>query len=261
MGALAVYTLDGKLVEKIDGVDRPDNVDIQGDICVVTERLRRQLRVYKVGASKPHLQLLGTLPVFEGEAGERGAPMGVALYERPADKALFTIVSRKEGPTQNYLWQYRLRISGSTVSAEKVREFGAFSGSGEIEAVAVDDRNGLVYYADEDCCLRLYRADPGARNAAVEIKRFGETGFRGDREGIGVAGNYVIATDQLTPVSEYHVFDRRSFNEVAIWRGTADSTDGLEASGQALGPRFPRGILITMNNLNHNFQLYDLPRR
>src|SRR5262245_2844361 len=136
-GALAVYSLDGKLVERVDNIDRPNNVDIQGDICVVTERLKRQLRVYRVFAVKPHLRLVGTAPVFEGEQGERGAPMGIGLYERPKDKALFAIVSRKTGPEAGYLWQYRLRVSGNTLNIANVRKLGAFSGNGEVEAVAV----------------------------------------------------------------------------------------------------------------------------
>jgi 3-phytase len=258
-GGLAVYNLDGKMVEKVEDIDRPDNVDIHGDICVVTERLKKQLRIYRVGSAKPHLKLLGIVSVFNSEQGERAAPMGVGLYQRPADKALFAIVSRKEGPAENYLWEYRLQINGQKATAEKVREFGAFSGVGEIEAVAVDDNAGLVYYADEDCCLRVYRADPNALNANIEVKRFAESGFMGDREGIAVAGNYVIATDQLATGSEYHVFDRKSLSELAVWRGQAESTDGIEASTQPLGPRFPRGILIAMNNARRNFQFYAWP--
>lgn len=132
---------------------------------------------------------------------------------------------------------------------------------GEIEAVAVDDANGLVYYADEDCCLHAYRADPAGANAQVEVKRFAESGFQGDREGIAIAGDFVIATDQLAPVSEYHVFDRKSLEEVAVWRGTSESTDGLEAFAEPLGARFPRGIVIAMNNAGRNFHLYEWPAK
>src|SRR5262245_24358864 len=79
-GAIAVYNLDGKILETINDVDRPDNVDIQDDICIVTERLKKQLRIYRVTAQKPHLHLLATVPVFAGETGERAAPMGIGLY-------------------------------------------------------------------------------------------------------------------------------------------------------------------------------------
>src|SRR5690242_951955 len=69
-GALAVYSLDGKLVELAPGLDRPNNVDIRENICVVTDRLVRQIRVYRVGPVKPHLRTLGSVPVFSGERGE-----------------------------------------------------------------------------------------------------------------------------------------------------------------------------------------------
>src|SRR6476620_8858436 len=51
-GALAVYALDGTVVERVDNIDRPNNVDIQGDICVLTERLKRQIRVYRISPVK-----------------------------------------------------------------------------------------------------------------------------------------------------------------------------------------------------------------
>jgi 3-phytase len=226
---------------------------------VVTERLTRSLRFYRVHDSAPHLRPLGAIPVFEGESGERAAPMGIALYRRRSDDALFAIVSRKTGPADGYLWQYRLWVEGDRVRAEKVRAFGAFSGTAEIEAVAVDARAEKVIYSDEDCCLRVYAADPAARDANRELARFGEQGFRGNREGIAVAGRWVIATDQLPNGSEYHVFDRKSLKEVVVWKGTAQSTDGIDAIARPMGSRFRKGFLVAMNEASRNFQLYPLP--
>lgn len=258
-GALAVYNLDGKLVERVGGLDRPNNVDILGELCVATERLQRRLLVYRVHPEAPHLRLIGAVPVFEGEPGEAGAPMGIALYQRKKDKALFAFVSRKTGPAEGYLWQYRLRVSRDRVSGQRVRAFGAFSGEGEIEAVAVDPDHELVYYSDEDCCVRVYRADPDAPLANTEVACFAETGFRGNREGIAIAGPYVIVTDQLDPRSEYRVYRRSDRVEVAVWRGTAQSTDGIEAVARPMGSRFPKGFLVAMNNAAHNFHLYRFP--
>jgi 3-phytase len=253
-GGLAVYRLDGSIAELVGDIDRPNNVDISGDICVTTERLQRQLRVYRVHGDKPHLRLIGTVPVFAGEPGERGAPMGIGLYRKDAE--LFAILTRKTGPQEGYLWQYKLDITAQGVKGEKVREFGAFSGTGEMEAVAVDQKNGLVYYADEDCCLRAYWADPAKGNQ--EVAKFAETGFRGNREGIAVAGDYIIATDQIPDGSEYHIFRRQDRCEIAVWKGTARSTDGIDAIAQPMGPKFPRGFLVVMNEAARNFQLYDL---
>src|SRR5213593_1553812 len=156
----------------------------------------------------------GGLPVFEGEAGEAGGQMGIALYRRVRDGTVFAIVSRKTGPRVGYLWQYRLEDDGrGRVKATKVREFGVFSGDGEIEAIAVDDALGYVYYADELDGIHKWRADPDLPDAGRELAHFGREGFLGDREGIGIyvrpdGTGYIICTDQLEGKSRYHVFRR-----------------------------------------------------
>ena len=138
-GAIGVFDLDGTLVQLIDGIDRPNNVDLEYgfpldretvDIAVATERYRGRLRVFAVDPQERRLRDVSSadsLQVFAGEPGERAAPMGVSLYRRPSDNAFFAIVSRKEGPSGAYLWQYRLEDDGAgRVRAVKVREFGAF---------------------------------------------------------------------------------------------------------------------------------------
>jgi 3-phytase len=282
-GALVVFGLDGKIVQRLGGLDRPNNVDVDyglllngkpTDFAITTERYKQRLRVYAINPETRQLSDISSpegLRVFEGEAGERAAPMGVSVYQRPADGALFAIVSRKEGPQQGYLWQYRLEDDGSgRVKATKVRELGVFSGAGEIEAVAVDDELGYVYYADEGDGIHKWHADPDHADAAKELAHFGKDGFKADREGIaiyalsGVAG-YIICTDQMDGGSDYHVFRREGSvsnphdhsERVRILRGGADATDGIEATSTALGPLFPRGLLAAMNSSGRNFLLYD----
>ena len=75
--------------------------------------------------------------------------------------------------------------TGSVV-AKKVREFGQFSGTGEIEAVAVDDELGYVYYSDEGAGVHKYHADPDAPKADEELALFATSGFTEDREGISI---------------------------------------------------------------------------
>lgn len=258
-GGLAVYNLQGKLLELVPDIDRPNNVDILDDLCLTTERLAHRLRAFRVSAAKPHLTPIGEVPVFEGQSGPASDPMGIALYKRKRDGALFAIVSRKTGPATGYLWQYRLTLTAGRLTGQKVRELGNYSNTGEIEAVAVDQENGLVYYSDENCCVRVWQADPDSPTANREQARFAETGFRMNREGIAITADRIIVTDQLPGRSEYHMYRRGDRAELAIWRGTADMTDGIEATSQPLGPLFPKGVLITMNNARHNFHLYPLP--
>src|SRR5207247_4028017 len=251
-GALVVLGLDGKVRQTLAGIDRPNNVDVeyglmlQGqatDIAVLTERLRRRLRVFRItsdGSALTDVSSPGGLPVFEGEAGEAGEPMGIALYRRVRDGTVFAIVSRKAGPRVGYLWQYRLEDDGrGRVKATKVREFGVVSGAGEIEAIAVDDALGYVYSADQGDGLHQWHADPQHPDAGRELAHFGRDGFKADREGIAIYARpdgtgYIVCTDQLSGNSEYRLYRREGeagrphdrSGVVAVWRGGSGSTEG-----------------------------------
>ena len=257
-GAIAAYRLDGTRLMRVTGVDRPNNIDVayglqlgkrRIDIAVATERNKSRLRVFEIVPGKG-LADLAALPVFVGESGPQAQPMGVALYRRKSDQALFAIVSRKTGPSGSYLWQYRLSVdTAGKLTAVKVRAFGAYSGTKEIEAVAVDGEREHVYYADEGAGIRKYHADPAHPQAARELALFGQSGWKGDREGIAIHGRYIVATDQQKVNSEYHVFSRDTLKEVGVFRVGADSTDGIEIS--------PAGLFVAMNDRRHNFILAD----
>lgn len=281
-GALAVFGLDGRIRQTIGGIDRPNNVDVEYgfrlgrrrvDLAVLTERLRSRLRLFRVDPAAGRLEEIppnGGLPVFEGQEGQQAAPMGVALYRRPRDGKVFAIVGRKTGPRQGYLWQYLLDGGAAgDVRAVKVREFGHFSGVGEIESIAVDDELGYVYYADEGDGIHKWRADPDHPGAAGELAHFGRDGFKGDREGIAIyagrgGAGYLLCTDQVPGDSFYRVYRREGAagrphdhsEVVAVLRGGADSTDGIEVVSRALGPAFPRGALVVMNSAGRNFLLF-----
>lgn len=263
-GTLHVFGLDGKPRQAITGLDRPNNVDVQGNLAVLTERNRQQLRVFRIDPASGRLSEAGDIPVFAGESGDRALAMGIALYRRSRDGELFAIVSRKAGPSGSYLWQYRLKDDGTRVTGEKVREFGKFSGgaSNEIEAVAVDDADGFVYYSDESCCVRKYHADPDAPGSKNEVAVHATDKFEGQREGIAVTQFWLIVTDQVARKSQYHVYAKRgqAVRPIFILRGTADSTDGIEAIDTPL-PGFPNGMLAAMNSSGRNFLLFALKQR
>lgn len=283
-GGNALYTFDmqGKVVQKIYNIQRPNNVDVEYrfalngtyvDIAVLTERKARRLRVFAI---HPESRLLTDISdpnattVFDAQEGHSGEPMGIALYRRPKDGTVFAIVSRKTGPSEGYLWQYQLvPTSSGKVGLRKVREFGKFSGTGEIEAVAVDDELGYVYYADESFGIRKYHADPEHPQADQELAIFATTGFQGDREGIAVypldsKTGYLLCVDQIANNSAVYVFRREGKGGnphdhtelVAIIHTDSDSTDGIEASATNFGKQFPKGIMVMMNSQGRNFHLY-----
>ena len=277
-GGVAVFGLDGALRQLVTGVDRPNNIDVEYgfafggatiDIAVVTERYQRRLRVFSIAQDGSGIAELGVIPVLARAPGESGAPMGIGLYRRPGDGAVFAIVAPKTGPADGYLWQYRLKdAGGGKLAADFVRRFGRFSGTGEIEAVAVDDEPGHVYYADEGDGLHKWHADPDRPDASTELAYFARDGFSGDREGIAIyaaaaGAGYILATDQLPVNSGYHVYARQvalgsasDHARVRVFTGGADSTDGIEVTSRDLGPEFPGGLFVAMNARGRNFLFY-----
>jgi len=220
-GSLYVFDLEGRIIpEKTFATGgRFNNVDVEYgfelggeaiDIAVATDRPVRLLRVFRLPEMTPIDN--GGIPVFAGETGDAALPMGIALYKRPSDGAVFAIVSRKTGPSGAYLWQYRLENDGSgQVTGTRVREFGTFSDAtildegvpelGEIESVAVDDALGYVYYSDELAGVKKYHADPDVPDAGVELAIFGNDGFAEQREGISIytiddGTGYILVSDQ-----------------------------------------------------------------
>lgn len=282
-GALVVFGLDGRTRQVVAGLDRPNNVDVESgvvidgrtlDLAVTTERLQHRLRIYAV--SPTGLTAMAAIPVLGGQTGERSEPMGVALYKRPSDGALFAIVAPKSGGVTDYLWQYRLTGDGQGgLRATLVRRFGAFSGRGpepgspgEIEAVVVDDALGDVYYADERSGIHKWRANPDHPGASREVALFGQQGYERDREGLAIHATgprtgYLVSTDQIPGRTVFKLYPREGapgapdshplLREVVT---TADDTDGIDVTSAAL-PDFPRGILVAMNSSQKNFAIFD----
>jgi 3-phytase len=280
-GALAVFGLDGTLRHLLTGPDRPNNVDVEygldldatpTDIVVLTERLGRRLRVYAIARDGSGARDLssGDMPILVGAAGDEGAPMGIALYRRAKDGAIFAIVAPKAGPREGYLWQYRLADDGTgRVKASFVRRLGHFSGVGEIEAVAVDDELGYVYYADEGAGIHKWHADPDAPGADHELSLFGTNGFQRDREGIGIyttpgGRGFIVVVDQIPGDSILHFYKREGepghphdhSRDVKTVRTGADGTDGLDVTSSPLGSEFPDGLVVMMNSTARDFLLF-----
>ena len=266
-GGLYAFNLDGKIVASVKNLKRPNNVDIltgfmldgkPTDIAVLTEREMMRLRVFRL----PDLTPLdaGNLTVFEGEAERE--PMGIALYQRPADKAAFAIIGRKTGPKDGYLWQYRLMDGGQgKVGISLVRKFGEFSGEKEIESIAVDAGSGSVYYSDERHGISEYAADPDAANADKRLSLFGADGFTKDREGISVypldgGKGYLLVSDQ--EANAFRIFRRegREHGFLKSVRVAAQESDGSDTTNIPLGPKYPSGMFVAMST-DKTFHFYS----
>ena len=262
-GALYVYDLDGKIVQRVGDLKRPNNVDVayglmlggkSVDIAVCTEREMQRLRVFSLPDMKPIDK--GNLVVFDGD--KERAPMGVALYKRPRDGAIFAIVGGKGGPTEGYLAQYRLSDDGAGgVKMTLARQFGRYVGKKEIESIAVDAELGYVYYSDEGFGVHKYHADPDAPDAGRELATFGTSGYAEDHEGISIykfpdGTGYILVSDQQA--NRFRIYKREGEpgrpHEHALVKTVPVSTlesDGSEVTSRPLGPKFPHGLFVAMS--------------
>lgn len=270
-GGLYVYNLDGKIINSYINMSRPNNVDIayglkigdqKIDIAVTTEREKNRIRVFSLPDLKPIDN--GGIEVFVGEK-ERD-PMGIALYTRPSDGTIFAIVGRKFGPTENYLWQYELSVSDNkNITAKLVRKFGKFSGKKEIEAIAIDNEMGFIYYSDEQSGMRKYYADP-SKNDNTELAFFGQNDFKSDNEGIAIykktdTTGYILVSNQQknTFVVYLREGSKNNVNEhqkIAEFPTSTIECDGADATSINLGEKFPEGMLVAMSN-GMTFHYYD----
>ena len=271
-GAIYVYDLNGEIQtdKVVRGLKRPNNIDIEefefGDgseifIAVTTERLTNKLRIFSVPDMLPIDN--GGIEVFTGEIDR--APMGISLYKRESDDVVFAIVGRKSGPSDGYLWQYRLdgNLDG-TIGATMVRSFGTYSGEKEIEAIAVDDEYGYVYYSDEGVGVRKYHADPDQTNE--ELALFATTGIADDHEGISIyktdmGTGYIILSDQQA--NKFHFFSREGtelnphdHQLIKVINAACNFSDGSEVTNASLGSLFPKGLFVAMSD-DKTFHFYD----
>src|SRR5574344_323658 len=262
-GGLWVFNIEGKIDSSkcVFNMKRPNNVDIEygfnlngtsTDIAVCTERGTDMIRVF----SLPEMKAIdnGGIPVFQTETQRK--PMGIALYKDPKNGEVYAFVSRKSGPDGSYVWQYQLSAQpdGSVIGTQ-VRSFGLFKGMREIEAIAVDDELGYVYYSDEGSGIRQYYAHPDSSN--VELTLFGTTGFVRDHEGSAIyptskGKGYILVSDQ--EVNRFRIFKREgtksNFFEhqlVKIVNVAAMESDGSEVTAIPLNSTFSKGLFVAMS--------------
>lgn len=286
-GALYVFNLEGKIIPEktIRNLKRPNNVDVEYglilngkpiDIAVATERMANKIRVYQL----PEMKAIdnGGIEVFTGE--KIRDPMGISLYKRPNDSAVFAIISRKSGPKDGYLWQYLLKDDGNgNVIGEKVRTFGAFSGKKEIESIVVDDQLGYVYYSDEQFGVRKYYADPSMPDAEKELGIIYTQDYLEDNEGISIyciddKTGYILVSDQSA--NRFRIYPREGtpavidpedpeenvqalphlHKLVKIVNVSTNNSDGSEITNVPVNPKFPAGLFVAMSD-DKTFQYYS----
>lgn len=263
MGGLYVFDLQGRMIEEkcVRNLHRPNNVDVAYgfkflgsniDIAACTERNKNRIRIFRLPEMVPIDG--GGIEVFQGEQDR--SPMGIALYKDSKTSEIFAIVSRKSGPKEGYLAQYLLSEGREGyASGVLVRKFGKFEGNKEIEAIAVDNELGYVYYSDEGLGIRKYYAHPDSGNQELAV--FAKSDVKEDHEGISIyktdqSTGYILLSDQQT--DEFNIYPREgAYNEPHVHKlikkvklETSES-DGNEVVSNSILPHFPNGLFVAMS--------------
>ncbi|WP_106790951.1 phytase [Aquimarina sp. Aq78] len=270
-GAIYAFDLKGKVIagKTIRNIKYPNNIDVEYgfrindsitvDVIVFTERERNRIRLFSVPDMKPLDN--GGFQVFEEETDfELRRPMGISLYKDPVSKNIYAIVSRKSGPAHDYLHQYQFISDSTGIRTKLARKFGKFSEEKEIEAIAVDDELGFVYYSDEGVGIRKYYADPAKGNEELAV--FGGEYFKDDIEGIAIAAKpngegVLIVSDQQK--GQFNLFSRKENSFIrAVNLGTI-ATDGCDVVTIPLNTMFTEGLFVAMNE-QRDFYFYNLEK-
>ena len=268
-GAVYAFDLQGKIIEDkvIRGLKRPNNIDIEYgvdlggetlDLLFIAERLTHKVRIYSI----PDMQARdnGGIEVYTDQNCDAcNELMGMAVYKNAQDGKVYVFPGRKTGPTDGtYLHQYELLADSGYFRLQEVRRIGLFSGEHEIEALAVDDEKGLIYYSEEQVAVRVQHADPS--KSADQLAFLGSGLFKKDNEGIAIynSGNgqgYIIVSDQAA--SKLQFFNRGDFSYQGFIQYAAIETDGIEVFSGAIPGVTEKGLLIAMSD-DKTFQYYKI---
>lgn len=264
---LHVYDLDGKDVAFFpDG--SINNVDLRefrlnGEtvwLAAGTERDRDELVLYVIRAdgsvsrATPHR--------FAGipEAGKKIAKIyGLAMSRDPATGRVWVLANFKTG----HIAQYEvLDAGGGTVTLQQARILKVGS---QPEGMVSDDRTGSLYVGEEDVAIWRFPAFPEGGDVAAQVAGIPSDCFpRDDIEGLavydGAAGRYLLASSQgIHRVGVLSLEDPEKpvcAGLVEIGAGTVDGvseTDGLDVVAAPLGPDYPEGMLVMMDDQNADF--------
>lgn len=268
---LSVFDADtGKHLRTVGGpgkapgqFDRPNGVAVLEDgeraLLFVVERDNHRVQVLGLPDFKP-------LAVFGAE--RLRSPYGIWLHSTaPGAVEAYVTDSFMYGerydvvPPLAELGQrvrrFRLTLGEEGISAADAGDFGDTTEAGAlrmVESLAGDPANDRLLVADE-------ATGPAPRHSNLREytlagrytgRSLPEGSFDAEAEGIALwscadGSGYWVAVDQLFPLTRFHLFDRRTLQWRATWKGTTTAnTDGITLHA-APTRAFPQGVLFAVH--------------
>nr|WP_052479126.1 phytase [Kibdelosporangium sp. MJ126-NF4]CEL22315.1 probable phytase [Kibdelosporangium sp. MJ126-NF4]CTQ93095.1 probable phytase [Kibdelosporangium sp. MJ126-NF4] len=257
-GGLYSYRLDGTRIKHVSvpaapGPDhapgRFNNVDIIGDLAIVSDRGRDHIRFYQVDGLRdvtaPDVPFV--FAADQSEVDEQRTAYGLAAWYDRVDRATYVLVSRRETTRVALL---KVEPRGGTYSYRVVRtldlphEFMLPNGTmwqpcaepgklPQVEGMVVDHRTGTLYAGQED--VGIWRVSAKLTDRPVLIDKVRE---------FGVQGTYDPETEECLP-------------------GTDPGFGGRYVSADVEGLTIHYGLdlLLASSQGDNTFAAYDLPGR
>jgi len=284
-GGLRVYDLAGREVQAIPAGagGRFNNVDVtSGNLVVVTDRGRDQLRLYRIDPRTARLTdvTVATPPLLfsadQAEVEEQATGYGLATSGNLAVVSrrhttrlgFFTLLDR--GGRVSYARRESLDLP-RTFTLRDGRKWTPCGDPGEdpqIEGMVIDPRANVLYAAQED--VGLWRIDLRTKRKRI-VERVAEFGaptdaectpigpgeggrIHADVEGATIYEDYLVVSSQGD--SRFFVYDRRTNAPVTTFAvGDGKRTDGVQHSDGAAAtpvplPGYPKGLLVLHDGEN-----------
>lgn len=249
-GHIFVYGLDGAVIQTIERVGKPGNIDLRDEfslggapISLVAFNERNELKVHLYAVDSETRKLRR---VDDGNINT-GMNYGLTLYHSAKTGDFYAITVPND--TGGEVEQYRLKANDNgSISGEKVRSWPIT----ESEGCAADDATGTLFIAEEKVGIWRVGAEPDAPAPGTLVQPVGAHGLTADVEGLALLhgdgdNRYLIASSQgNSRYNVYRIDDACSFLKSFAVEGATD-TDGIDVCPANLGPTFPGGI-FTLHN-------------
>ncbi len=254
-GGLAVYDLQGKMVQYLD-VGRLNNVDLRHgfqfgteriDLAIATNRDRNSLQLFAINA-KGKVSNLGEL------ATDLTDIYGFCMYQDRAGE-IYAIPNDKDGT----FVQYHIQATHKKLSATEIQRFAVDS---QPEGCVVDDATGRAFIGEEDNAV--WMKDLNQLNSSLEkVISVGDV-LHADIEGMGLYhsknnhSKYLIISsqgnDSYVVIDSTAPYQVRGAFRVGIntekYIDAVSETDGLEVSSKNFGGAngiWKQGMLVVQD--------------
>ncbi|NVO25299.1 phytase [Donghicola mangrovi] len=182
---------------------------------------------------------------------------GSALMRDPETGRVSALVNYKSG----HVIQWDVTEQNGELALTYLRTLQVPS---QPEGMVSDDRTGLIYVGEEDAAIWQFPAWPEGGDTGKTIANVPSDCFpRDDIEGLsiydGAEGHYLVASSQ--GIHRAAIFDLSDAQTpcvglVGVEAGEIDGvteTDGLDVTAAPLGPNYPAGMLVMMDDQNEMF--------